>query len=145
MKGTCLCGAIRFETDGEPPNLYQCHCSLCRKQSGSSANAATVVHESKFSWKSGLDQISYFKKETGFTSNFCSTCGSPVPNQLRDTDKIWIPAGLLEDEGDLAIVVHICTGSKASWDEIPASAEHVAGMPDLESHYETLQPIGSRR
>lgn len=139
MIGKCLCGAIQFETTGETSNLYQCHCSLCRKQSGSSANAATIIHESEFSWISGLDRISYFKKDSGFTSNFCSTCGSPVPNQLRDSDKVWIPAGLLENEGSQKIVVHICTGSKASWDEIPASTESVEGMPDLEAHFRTLQ------
>ena len=98
MIGKCLCGEIQFEIKGETPNLLQCHCSLCRKQSGSSANAATFVHESKFAWKSGMDKVTYFKNDTGFSSNFCSICGSPVPNQLRDTDKYWIPAGLLEDD-----------------------------------------------
>jgi len=49
MIGKCLCGEIQFEIKGELPHLYQCHCLLCRKQGGSSANAATFIHESKFS------------------------------------------------------------------------------------------------
>ena len=40
MKGACLCGKVRFEILGEVPNLYQCHCSECRKATGTSANAA---------------------------------------------------------------------------------------------------------
>ena len=139
MIGKCLCGEVQFEIEGETPHLYQCHCSLCRKQSGSSANAATIVHESNFSWKSGLGKISYFKKDTGFTSNFCSTCGSPVPNQLRDTDKYWIPAGLFENEGGQEVVAHICTQSKASWEEISTSGKHFEEMPDIESLNKVLQ------
>jgi hypothetical protein len=37
MKGECLCGDVEFEIKGDLPNLYQCHCSLCRKVTGSSA------------------------------------------------------------------------------------------------------------
>ncbi len=139
MIGKCLCGEVQFEIEGETPNLLQCHCSFCRKQSGSSANAATFVDENKFVWKSGLDKVSYFKKDTGFRSNFCSVCGSPVPNQLRDTDKYWIPAGLLEDEDGLEIVAHIYTQSKASWEEITASGKHFDEMPDIESLNKVLQ------
>ena len=139
MIGKCLCGEIQFEIKGETPNLLQCHCSLCRKQSGSSANAATFVQESKFAWKSGIDKVTYFKNDTGFSSNFCSICGSPVPNQLRDTDKYWIPAGLLEDEDGLEIVAHIYTQSKASWEEITTSGKHFDEMPDIESLYKALQ------
>lgn len=141
MIGKCLCGEVQFEIEGETPHLCQCHCSLCRKQSGSSANAATFIHESKFSWKSGLDKISYFKKDTGFTSNFRSTCGSPVPNRLRDTDKYWDPAGLFEDEDSQEIVAHIYTQSKASWEEISTSGIHFDEAPDLESLNKTLQRI----
>lgn len=139
MIGKCLCGDVQFEIEGETPNLLQCHCSLCRKQSGSSANAATFVDESNFAWKSGKDKIAYFKKDTGFSSNFCSICGSPVPNQLKDTDKYWIPAGLLEDEDGLEIVAHIYTQSKASWEDINASGKHFDEMPDIESLYGALQ------
>ena len=92
MIGKCLCSAVQFKITGDVPNLYQCHCSLCRKQSGAASNAATLVHKDKFSWKSGEDKITRYKMEDGFTSYFCSICGSPVPNPLRDTDKIWSPA-----------------------------------------------------
>ena len=43
MKGSCLCGGIEFEVTGLSGNIYQCHCTLCRKQGGSSSNTETVV------------------------------------------------------------------------------------------------------
>ncbi len=117
MKGACNCGNVSFEVSGNIPKLYQCHCKLCRKQSGSTSNTATIIHESDFKWFSDFDSITHWKKDSGFTSDFCKTCGSPVPNRLRDTSFIWIPMGLVEDS-DAKVVIHICCESKAKWDRV---------------------------
>ncbi|MFT7461664.1 MAG: hypothetical protein ACI909_004367 [Planctomycetota bacterium] len=139
MIGKCLCGEVQFEIAGKMPNLYQCHCALCRKQGGSASNSATIVHESNFSWKTGADKIAYYKKDTGFSSDFCSICGSTVPNRLRESDKYWVPAGLLEGNEGEEIVAHIYTQSKAGWDRIPESGQHFDEMPDVETFYQLLQ------
>ena len=116
MHGHCLCGQIEFEIVGERFKLYQCHCSLCRRQGGSLSNAATIVPNEKFLWLRGTDFIASWKKESGFRSDFCSTCGSPVPNPLSNLPYFWVPAGLLEDSGSLEVVAHLCVTSKATWD-----------------------------
>ena len=67
MKGECLCGEVKFSVKGELPNFYQCHCSLCRKTTGSSANAATFVSEECFEWISGSSQYSLFSKANGLS------------------------------------------------------------------------------
>ena len=131
MIGTCLCGSVEFELSGELPKLYQCHCSLCRKQGGSASNTATIVSADKLSWKSGRELISSWVKDTGFRSDFCSRCGSPVPNPLRDTPYYWIPAGLLEDTERLEITAHFFVGSKASWDLTGQQGIHYDGVPEL--------------
>jgi hypothetical protein len=58
--GSCLCGHVQFEIAVEAPKLYQCHCSLCRKQSGTSSNAATFVDKNLFSWLQGQAGITSF-------------------------------------------------------------------------------------
>ncbi|MCG7199854.1 GFA family protein [Marinobacter pelagius] len=115
MNGECLCSEVQFEIQGDLPNLYQCHCSLCRKATGSAANAATFVHQQNFRWLSGEDRITSFQKPTGYRSDFCSVCGSPVPNQLRGTELVWVPAGLLE-AFEAEVNVHLHLGSSASWE-----------------------------
>lgn len=144
MIGKCLCGKIQFEISGEVPNLYQCHCSLCRKATGSSANIATFVDQEKYKWISGQDSVRSNIKETGFRSDFCTTCGSPVPNKLRDTDKYWIPAGLLEEAEDLKVVEHMYTNSKAQWDIISGNGTNHDEMSNLESLNQALQRTKSR-
>ena len=138
MIGKCLCGAIQFEINGDMPDLYQCHCSLCRKQSGAASNAATLVHKNEFNWLSGEDKITRYKMEDGFTSHFCSVCGSPVPNPLRDTDKVWVPAGAFPGDIVSRIVVHIYTESKASWEKILNEGRQYDEMPDFETLYNLL-------
>jgi hypothetical protein len=55
MRGSCLCGDVEFEILGRLPKLYQCHCSLCRKQSGAASNAATIVDAHQMNWVKGAE------------------------------------------------------------------------------------------
>lgn len=137
MIGKCLCGAVQFKIK-TVPNLYQCHCSQCRRQSGTFSNVATLVNKDDFSFISGEEKITKFKLADGFTSHFCSICGSPVPNQLRDTDKVWVPAGALPGEMDSKVVVHIYTGSKAAWENEISCGKQYDEMPDFETLYNLL-------
>ena len=132
MLGRCLCGAVEFEITGALPDLYQCHCSLCRKQSGAASNAATIVQVSQFAWVRGRDGIKSWIKNTGFRSDFCSECGSPVPNPLRDKPYYWVPAGLLDPTETTALIVHLYIGSKADWEHEPAAGTKYEEMPSLE-------------
>lgn len=131
MRGKCLCGSVEFEVIGNFPRLYQCHCSLCRKQGGSLSNTATIVSAENFRWLSGAEHISSWVKDTGFRSDFCSKCGSPVPNPLRSTSYYWVPIGLLDDEQKLQIAAHVFVGSKASWEVISQQGVRYETIPEL--------------
>jgi hypothetical protein len=129
--GKCLCGAVEFEIDPPYPALYQCHCSLCRKQGGSVSNTGMIVAADKFRWLTGEPLITTWARTTGFRSHFCSRCGSPVPNPLRDTGFIWVPSGLLEGDGPLEIGAQLYLGSTASWDEAPGRGRQFETAPEL--------------
>ena len=140
MHGECLCGEIKFEIEGELPNFYQCHCSLCRKATGSASNTATFVKANSFRWLSGQSKISSFQKPTGYRNDFCSVCGSLVPNQLRDTGLVWVPAGLLNDETVSQISIHLHLSSSASWASESDGCVRLDGGPDsFESLNQVLQ------
>jgi hypothetical protein len=142
MKGSCNCTKISFEISNEITGVYQCHCKLCQKQSGSTSNTASIINESDFTWLSGESFISHWKKESGFTSHFCNQCGCPVPNRLRDSHFYWIPMGLVDDNAivDIKIVAHLCCSSKASFDLIQDDADNYDDMPnDLEHFIKTLK------
>ena len=139
MKGSCNCGKVSFEISGDVAGLYQCHCKLCQKQSGSTSNTASIVNGSDFIWGSGADSITHWKKDSGFTSHFCTQCGCPVPNKLRESNYYWIPMGLVENF-DIKITTHLCCSSKANWDDISGTGIKHDGMPpDLDAFIKSLQ------
>ncbi len=131
LRGSCLCGRVRFEVTGPFPKLYQCHCSLCRKQGGSVSNTGLIVATDKFRWTAGEDGIGKWQRSTGFRSYFCERCGSTVPNPLRDTGYVWVPAGALDDAGTLEIGAQLFLGSKLPWDIPRNDGLQLESAPDL--------------
>ena len=79
MRGNCLCGEVEFEIVGEAPRLYQCHCSLCRKQSGSTSNSSLLIESESFRWLGGEDRISSYVKEFGFPVRLLLSVWVPRP------------------------------------------------------------------
>ena len=133
MQGKCFCGGVVFQLDGNLPKLYQCHCSKCRRVSGSSANAAMIVAREQLSWLQGEQKIKKFADSSGFKSHFCAVCGSPLPNLTRDDSAYWVPVGLLDDRGQLELGAHLYAGSRAAWDVIAEVGERYDEMPDADS------------
>lgn len=138
MRGNCFCETVQFELDGNAFGLYQCHCSQCRRQSGSLSSAATIAPDTQFRWLSGTASISSWSHSSGFRSDFCAVCGSPVPNTLGNLPYVWVPAGLLEDGGHLEIVAHVCVDSKASWDRAPLAGMCYPHLPERIDEFVSL-------
>jgi GNAT superfamily N-acetyltransferase len=133
IKGQCLCGKVAFELSCDDLKLYQCYCSLCRRVSGSSSNSATLVLADDFSWSQGREGISLYTTDTGFRSDFCKSCGSPVPNSIDDGKGYWIPVGLLDTDNDTSVIAHVYTDSKAAWHKIGGEAPRFSSMPSTPS------------
>jgi len=138
MKGTCLCGDVQFEVRDVLPDFYQCHCSLCRKLSGSASDTATFLNKSQFAWVKGESNIRSYQMASGYRSDFCSTCGSTVPHLMENGAQYWIPAGLLDDTDDSQVVAHLYVESKASWDAIGDGGTQYQEMPDITELNRTL-------
>jgi hypothetical protein len=102
---------VRFEVSAPFPKLYQCHCSLCRKQGGSVSNTGLIAAADRFRWLAGEDSVGKWQR-----SYFCQRCGSTVPNPLRDTGYVWVPAGALDEDGPLEIAAQLFVGSRFAWD-----------------------------
>src|SRR3546814_4636919 len=68
LRGSCLCGEIRFEIDGKIGAAGQCHCSKCRKVSGTDGNAVFYASTAGFRWLAGEDLIERFVRSEEHTS-----------------------------------------------------------------------------
>ena len=122
IEGSCLCGGIRFEISGPVVGIVQCHCSLCRKSSGTGSIATVRVPADQLSWISGEDLVKTFARPSGYGTAFCSVCGSPAPDADAERTQYGIPAGLLDGDPPLSVIEHIFVGSKAQWEAISGDA-----------------------
>tara|TARA_R110002073_G_scaffold223198_1_gene383328 strand:- start:1024 stop:1425 length:402 start_codon:yes stop_codon:yes gene_type:complete len=119
LAGSCLCGAVSFAVSGEVTDIYQCHCSICRKTLGASGGSVCLSSGENFRWVSGENQIQLFKTPSGYRSVFCRICGSHLPDPNPDLSTYWIPVGLLElQDPGLKVGAHVFVDSKATWDVI---------------------------
>ena len=118
-KGQCNCGAIAFEIATEIADVYVCHCSICRRATGSNGIAVVVVDNDVFRWTRGESLISNWKKpDADWAMWFCRVCGSPVPG-MNDEARMFVPAGLITEGGEsLNVAHHLYADSMAPWDEI---------------------------
>jgi hypothetical protein len=129
VRGGCLCGTVKFEVSGEPKLFFHCHCSRCRKVTGTGHASNMFFQRGALKWLKGEEQVRGFKlpEAQRFTNNFCAVCGSRLPRQPKDTDTVIIPAGSLDDEAPIKPQARIFFGSRASWscggDELPAHLE----------------------
>lgn len=123
-RGECNCGAVSFEIDADLAGVFVCHCSICRRSTGTNGNAVVVIQKDEFHWTRGEEQISTWRKPGhDWQVWFCRVCGSQLPGN-NDESTMFVPAGLISDGAEsLKIIHHIWVDSKASWDEIGDSGQ----------------------
>lgn len=90
-----------------------------------------MVPESEFEWISGKERLSSYSQNNGYKVNFCSNCGSPVPNMFRDFPLYSVPVGSLDGDHEIEIVVQIYLGSKANWESNCLDGKKYTEMPSL--------------
>jgi hypothetical protein len=133
VQGSCLCGEISFNLASTPVSFYRCHCSLCRKQTGTGYNLATLIRRENFSWIQGEDAVRSWSWSSGYRTDFCANCGSTVPNVLRDSPYVWIPIGLLDDDLTLSCAGDYCVSDAKSWDSVRSEITHAGPVESLQS------------
>jgi hypothetical protein len=106
LEGSCACGRIRYEIDGEliGPVTY-CHCWRCRKHS--------------FSIVSGEELLSSWQSSPGVHRFFASCCGSPIYKRHDDLPSVFgFRLGTLDSDPGRKAALHFMAGSKVPWAEI---------------------------
>ena len=130
LKGSCLCGAVQYEVAGDPTRFFHCHCSRCRKATGTGHASNLFIQPGVLTWLRGEEQVRAFKvpEAKRFANHFCATCGSRLPRQAKETASVVIPAGSLDDAAPIEPQARIFSASRAGWSctdgELPAYPEY---------------------
>ncbi|WP_324824690.1 GFA family protein [Sinanaerobacter sp. ZZT-01] len=116
-KGSCLCGEVTFEIEGEFEHFFLCHCERCRKDTGSAHAANLFSSTAKLRWLSGEEKAKIFNYHSeGHIKSFCSNCGSALPNIQFNGKLLVVPAGCMDSDIHIKPQGHIYCTNRASWD-----------------------------
>jgi hypothetical protein len=135
-KGSCLCGAVSYQFHGPEYVFQYCHCSRCRKFTGSAHATNIIVAPDQFEWLTGADQLGRFEHPEAkhFATCFCRQCGSSLPWEAQSGGAVVIPAGTLDEDPEIRPSQNIFWKDRVAW------REAVESLP----HYDELQPRKSR-
>ncbi len=130
-EGSCLCGKVAFEVEGNFDSFYLCHCERCRKDTGSAHAANLFSSTAELKWLSGEDSVRIYDfNMTGHIKSFCIHCGSALPNIQMDGNLVVVPAGSLDCDVPIQPDAHIFYGKKANWDNELDTIPAFEGLPD---------------
>ncbi len=126
LKGSCLCRGIKISVTGELEHAPEaCHCSQCRKQSGSFLTAVNV-RKSALAIE-GQDLVGWYPSSDKVDRGFCTRCGSTLfwaPN-MEDYAWIAVAMGLFDGPTGTTLRKHTFVGDKGDYysldDGVPQS------------------------
>lgn len=117
--GSCLCGQVKYRLSEEPGEFGYCHCTSCRKASGSAHAANAPIDRASFHLLQGDSFVREFESSPGKYRAFCSNCGSPLYAYLAATpDVLRIRLGTLDTPFLKQPRAHTWVGDKATWEPI---------------------------
>lgn len=128
IKGSCCCGAVKFELLKQPSMLGTCHCSRCRKVG---ASAIVFVKKEDLNWIEGREHVELYQPVSPYIYGrcFCKICGTSLGEILSEEASFPIAANALDDEFEVKNSFHEFVDEKPSWYEICDDAKQSTGHP----------------
>jgi len=119
IKGSCLCQTVTYQFHGPEYTFQYCHCSRCRKFTGSAHGCNIIVNPNNFEWLSGEDMLGRFEHPEAkhYATCFCKNCGSSLPWMSKSGISVVIPAGTLDEDPGIRPRQNIFWQSRAPWRE----------------------------
>lgn len=135
LKGSCLCGAIKYEVEPVAGKVFNCHCSQCRKSHGTAFATQAFAHGKTLRFIKGEEFLAEYSGHGGVRA-FCRICGSRLMNYASDK-RVYFSVALSSIDGDengkdhtARPVAHAFVDSKATWHTPSEDIPSYPGMPD---------------
>jgi len=134
IKGSCLCGSLRYQAEHVAGPMAHCHCGMCRKAHGAAFSTIVPVAKDGFRWLSGAELLAHFESSPGKRRWFCSRCGSHLISTRDDNDvSLLLRAGCIDGGYDAKPVAHGWVEFMAPWhqitDDLPQLRRGFPGAP----------------
>jgi hypothetical protein len=129
LSGKCYCGAVQYEVADAFLYAINCHCSGCRRTTGSAFKPFAGIERDKLTLTRGRDNLLIYGAEAGHDAH-CKSCGSFLYSLVREAKFLHVAMGTLVDTPSIRPTMHIFVGSKAPWfditDDLPQYQGHAS-------------------
>jgi hypothetical protein len=134
LAGSCMCGRVRYAVADAFLYAANCHCSACRRATGSAFKPFAGIERKKLAITDGGDNL--LRVGEGEDHDIrCATCGSFLFSVVRGGAFVHVTLGTLIDDPAIRPREHIFVGSKAPWheirDDLPQYLGHVGDGPPI--------------
>lgn len=133
IRGTCLCGTIRFEAELPSKFCAHCHCSNCRRAHGAAFVTWVGFSTSQFRITAGESDLQNYHTDTDAKRGFCTKCGTTLfYSGPRWADEVHVTRASIEGEIDKAPSAHVYVDHSASWWTIEGGLPQCGGETGME-------------
>ncbi|MEZ5759161.1 MAG: GFA family protein [Emcibacteraceae bacterium] len=129
LAGKCLCGAVNYAVDDNFEYAMNCHCSNCRRSTGSAFKSFAGIRKEHLKLVKGGENILKYGDDLNYDIH-CGTCGSLLYSMVRDGEYAHVTMGTLVDTPSIKPQMHIFVGSKAPWFEITDDLPQFDQLPE---------------
>ena len=112
LQGGCYCGAVRYESKGDPIFKGQCHCRECQYISGGGPNVTMGMPEASFQYTKGEPKA--FRRsdlDAPVTREFCGDCGTHLLSRVPGMPAVLLKVGTLDEPADFGgpqMAIYLC-------------------------------------
>ena len=130
--GSCQCGAVTYSVSAEPLFTYACHCHSCQKRTGSAFSMGLVIAVDTLQTAGELSAWSRISDEGNNNTRYsCASCGNIIYGIGDNSPQLAkLQAGTLDDTREAEPEVHMWTGTRQAWVNIPPRVRQFETQPD---------------
>jgi hypothetical protein len=120
ITGRCLCTGVRFEIREPLGLMTYCHCTRCRRRTGTAASVQVRIAPGSLHFVRGEELVKCWQPpDDGFAKCFCSECGSQLFSRNPDGTFWSVRMGALDEDPGLRPAHRAFVAYAATWEPIP--------------------------
>jgi len=129
LRGGCLCGAVAYEVADAFLYAWNCHCSDCRRATGSAFKPFGGIERKRLAVVQGAERTRIFGDPAENHDVHCSACGSLLFSVVQEGTRVHVTLGTLHEAPAIRPQGHLFVGDKAPWFEIADGLPRYEGYP----------------
>ncbi|MYM60035.1 hypothetical protein GTG28_12450 [Vibrio sp. OCN044] len=129
--GSCGCGSLKYQIEGDPINSVFCYCKECQKTTGSDKWFGTWIPKNNFKIIEGSPLIYSRQGDSGKDLNllFCPDCGVNICAEVTVGNFYSVAVSTIDDIHNIKPTMSIYTASAPNWAVFPADVPKFDILP----------------